>query len=209
MARNDEQNQRMRGERREQMLSHARRLFAAKGLAATKITDIAVQAGMSQGLLYHYYRSKEDIYTEIIRDAFEKMTAAARGLEALPVSPREKIRLAIVQLLQSIATSADFAATVLLIAQAGISDATPAEAQAIIRTESDIPYAVVARIMADGQGDGSIKPHDAEELSLVFWTMIKGLAMHRAVNGAGFTAPDARILMNIFFTEEEQGDTHA
>lgn len=209
MARNDEQNQRMRDERREQMLSHARRLFAAKGLAATKISDIADNAGMSQGLLYHYYRSKEEIYTEIIRDAFEKMNAAAQGLAALPVSPREKIRLAIVQLLHSIATSADFAATVLLIAQAGISDATPVEAQAIIRAESDIPYAVVARIMREGQRDGSIKPYDADELSLVFWTTIKGLAMHRAVNGTGFTAPDANILMSIFFTEEVQGDTNA
>lgn len=206
MARNVEQNQRMRDERREQMLSCAMRLFAAKGLAATKITDIAKQAGMSQGLLYHYFRSKEEMYTEIIRGAFAKMNLAVRMLEEMPAPPREKIRLAIIHLVRSIEESEEFARTVMLIAQAGISDATPVEAQAVIRAESGIPYDVVARIMREGQRDGSIKLHDAEELSVLFWTTIKGLAMHRAVNGVTFKAPDVRILNSMFFTADSQGD---
>ncbi|HEY3377669.1 MAG TPA: hypothetical protein VGL77_09270, partial [Armatimonadota bacterium] len=149
-----------------------------------------------------------EIFTKIIGGAFAKMNTAARGLEELPVPPREKIRLAIVQLLRSIEESEDFARTVLLIAQAGISDATPAEARAVIHAESGLPYAVIARIMRAGQRDGSIKPYDAGELSMVFWTTIKGLALHRAVNGAAFKAPDARILTSMFFTEASQGDTH-
>jgi len=200
--RNADLNQKMRDERREKILSCARRLFAARGLAATKITDIAADAGMSQGLLYHYFVSKEEIFTEIVREAFVKMNAAARALEELPLPPREKIRMALIQLLRSIEESEDFTNTVLLNAQAGISDATPAEAQAIIRAESDVPYAVIARILREGQRDGSIKPYDAEELSMVFWTTIKGLALHKAVNGAAFKAPDARILASIFFSEE-------
>ena len=67
MARNAEHNQKMRDERREKILYHALRLFAAKGLYATKITDIAAECRMSQGLLYHYFRSKEEIFTELIR----------------------------------------------------------------------------------------------------------------------------------------------
>jgi len=209
LGRNADYNQRVRDERREQILSHALRFFADRGLSATKITDIAAAVGMSQGLLYHYFRSKEEIFTEIIREAFVKMNAAARALEELPLPPREKIRMAIVQLLRDIETSRDFACTVMMIANAGISDATPVEAQAVIREESGIPYAVVARIMQAGQWDGSIKPHDATELSMVFWTVIKGLALHKAVNGTAFKAPDARILTSMFFTEESEGDDHA
>ena len=59
-----------------------------------------------------------------------------------------------------------------------------------MREESSIPYDVVERIMRAGQQDGSIKQHDARELSLVFWTTIKGLALHKAVYGAAFKAPD-------------------
>ena len=200
--RNADLNHKMRNERREQILSCARRLFAARGLAATKITDIATAAGMSQGLLYHYFESKEAIFTEIVREAFVKMNAAARALEELALPSREKIRMALDQLLRSIEESEDFANTVLLNAQAGISDTAPEEAQAIIQAESDVPYAVIARIMRDGQRDGSIKPHDAEELAMIFWTTIKGLALHKAVRGAAFKAPDARILAGMFFTEE-------
>lgn len=202
MGKNAEQNQRMRDERREKILHHALGLFASKGLYATKVSDIAAQAQMSQGLLYHYFRSKEEIFTELIREAFEKMNAGARGLEASPMPPGEKIRFALTQLLQGIEESEDFAATVMLIAQAGISDVTPAEAQAILSSESMVPYEVVERIMLAGQQDGSIKQHDARELSLVFWTTIKGLALHKAVYGAAFKAPDVNILTSMFFTEE-------
>ena len=200
MTRNAEQSQKMRDERREDILRHALRLFAAKGLHATKISDIAASAEMSQGLLYHYFRSKEEIFTELIRRAFERMNSAALELEKLPLPPKEKIRMAIEQLLRSINESEEFASTVLFNAQAGISEATPEEAKAILREQSMVPYGVVERVLRAGQADGSIKPHDAKQLSVVFWTMIKGLAMHKAVYGDDYTPPDMEILTSMFFT---------
>lgn len=201
MTRNNDQNQKMRDERRAKILHHALKLFAAKGLVATKVSDIAAEAEMSQGLLYHYFRSKEEIFTVLVREAFEKMNTAARELEALPLAPKEKIDMAVIHLLRSIDESEDFARTVMLIAQAGISDATPAEAQSIIRKESGIPYDIVERIMRVGQQDGSVKQHDAGELSLIFWTNIKGLALHKAVYGSAYKSPDPRILTSMFFVE--------
>lgn len=200
MTRSIEHNQKMRDERRESILHHALRLFASKGLHATKIADIAASAKMSQGLLYHYFRSKEEIFTELIRNAFERMNSASLALESLPLPPRKKIRMALDQLLRGMDGSADFASTVLMIAQAGISEATPEEARSIIREQSGVPYDVVERIMLAGQQDGSIRQHDAKELSLLFWTTIKGLAMHKAVYGAAFKAPDIDILTSMFFT---------
>lgn len=202
MGKSVEYNQKVRDERREKILHHALRLFASKGLYATKVSDIAAAAEMSQGLLYHYFSSKEEIYTELIRGAFDKMNAAARGLEELPLSPREKVLMALTQLLRGIEESEDFAATVMLNAQAGISDVTPAEAQAILREESGVPYEVVERIMRAGQQDGSIKQHDAKELSLLFWTTIKGLALHKAVYGTAFRAPDVGIVASMFLASE-------
>ena len=54
-------------------------LFAERGLGATKITDIAEAAGISQGLLYHYYPSKEAIYVELIRAALVREELIAIG----------------------------------------------------------------------------------------------------------------------------------
>ncbi len=198
MGRNQELNQKMKDERREQILSKALVLFATKGLSATKIADIASASGMSQGLLYHYYKSKEDIFVELIRHAFEQMNTASLELEKLPLPPQEKIKLAIEKLLQGLADNDDTGHYHLLIAIATASEAIPDEAKTIIQKENQIPYEVMTRIIMEGQKDGSIKNYAAEDLALVFWTSIKGLAIHKAAQGKKFKMPATDILMNMF-----------
>lgn len=53
-------------ERRNQLLDVARKLFAEKGLENTTIKDIADAADVAQGLLYHYFRSKDDVFWAIV-----------------------------------------------------------------------------------------------------------------------------------------------
>lgn len=53
-------------ERRNQLLDVARKLFASKGLENTTIKDIADEAGVAQGLLYHYFRSKDELFWAIV-----------------------------------------------------------------------------------------------------------------------------------------------
>ena len=198
LARNQALNQKQKDERREQILTGALLLFSTKGLAATKVTDIAAAAGMSQGLMYHYFDSKEAIFIELIRSAFARLNDACYSLEAMDLPPAEKIKLAIGGLLQGINDNADHARYHLLIAQATASDAIPAPARAIIQSENQIPYQVIARIMAAGQAQGTLRQHDADELALLFWSTIKGLAIHRAVHGEKFKTPDPILLMAIF-----------
>ncbi len=197
MGRNQALNQKIKDERREQILSAALKLFATRGLAATKITDIASSAGMSQGLIYHYYKSKEDIFVALIRYAFHRINTASLELERLPLPPREKIRLALEKLLEGL-DHADTGRYYLLIAVATVSDVIPDEAKTLIQTESAVPYEVITRIITEGQQEGSIKNYDAGDLALVFWTSIKGLAIHKAAYGDKFKTPDADILMAMF-----------
>ena len=49
-------------ERKEEILDAAVRVFAQKGYEKTSITDITKEIGISQGLCYRYYASKEEIY---------------------------------------------------------------------------------------------------------------------------------------------------
>lgn len=198
MARNKELNQKMKDERREQILSTALKLFATKGLAATKISDIATTSGISQGLLYHYYRSKEEIFVELIRRAFERMNTAVLALEQMTETPRNKIKMAIEKLLEGFEKNENAARYHLLIVQAMVSEAVPDEAKAIFKKENDVKYEAIARILKEGQKDGTIKNHDANELSLVFWTSINGLAIYNAVHGKRFKAPDPELLLDMF-----------
>lgn len=201
MARSAELNRRMRDERREQILAAALELFVSRGLAATRASDIAAAAGISQGLVYHYFGSKDDIYVELIRTAFEGMNEAVRALEADAGSPREKIARALSELLRLLESREDFARYFMLTAQASQFEAVPARVGTIVRKNRATPYEVIARILAAGQRDGSIRQHDADELAVVFWVVIKGLAMQRAAFGKAFKAPGKRLLMSFFLSE--------
>lgn len=53
-------------ERRQEILDAAIRVFATKGYDKTSISDIAKESGISQGLCYRYFTSKEMIYDEAI-----------------------------------------------------------------------------------------------------------------------------------------------
>lgn len=201
MPRNKESNQKVKDERREKILSSALSLFATKGLAATKISDIAERTGMSQGLVYHYFKSKEEIFTWLIGNAMQKMNEAALNLEKLPVSAKEKIVLAVEGLLKGFEMNADTSSYYFLITQTALSDAYPNEAKEIIRAQNDVKYDVMARIFKEGQKNGEVNGFDPKEMATVFFSSVNGLALNKAIYGDRFKMPDKRILLKMFLTE--------
>jgi hypothetical protein len=119
-------------------------------------------------------------------------------LEKLPLPPREKIRVAIETLLRGLDDNEDTGLYYLLIAMATASEAIPEEAKAIIQSENLVPYEVIVRIITEGQKDGSLKAYDAGELSLAFWTSMKGLAIHKAAHGTKFKTPAPEVFLSMF-----------
>lgn len=57
-----------RDERRAQILACARRLFAERNYAAVSTSELAEAAGVTRGLLHHYFGTKRDLYLEVVRD---------------------------------------------------------------------------------------------------------------------------------------------
>ncbi len=191
------QNERMREERMEQIRQEALRQFATKGLFATKIKDIADALGIAQGLIYHYYQSKEDIYVELIGNALDKMNSGVSMLQAMDLRPHEKIRAAIEQFFYTIETSEDYIQTSRLIAQAANSVAIPEEARALIEEKRDMPYQAMAKIMVEGQREGTIIDGDPNELAIMFWASVSGLAVYKATRTNVQKIPDAQLLIRL------------
>jgi AcrR family transcriptional regulator len=173
-------------------------LFATKGLAATRITDISAKTDISQGLIYHYFSSKEEIFVSLIRSAMDKMNEAARNLEQLPITAKEKIILAATELLKGIVKNESTSQYYFLITQAALSDSIPLEAKEIIKSQNDVKYEIVTRIFQEGQRDGVVKDHDAREMTTFFFTTINGLALNKAIYGKKFKMPDKNIFLNMF-----------
>jgi AcrR family transcriptional regulator len=81
-------------ERRRQILDAAVRAFAKKGYHASRVSDIAEEAGVAYGLVYHYFESKDAVLEAIFREMWGRMVAAINAVQSLDDSPREQLRKA-------------------------------------------------------------------------------------------------------------------
>ena len=79
-------------EKRRQILNAAVRAFAKKGYHASRVSDIAEEAGVAYGLVYHYFESKDAVLEAIFRDMWGMMVAAINAVEEIEESPREQLR---------------------------------------------------------------------------------------------------------------------
>jgi AcrR family transcriptional regulator len=56
-------------DRRAQLMAHATKLFADRGYHPTSVSDIVDSLGVGKGVFYWYFSSKEELLSEILRDA--------------------------------------------------------------------------------------------------------------------------------------------
>src|SRR2546421_12840059 len=78
--------------KREAILRAATRVFARNGYFNSKVADIAAAAGVADGTVYLYFKSKEEILHSIFDQNMAEAIAAARKLTEKLSDPREKLR---------------------------------------------------------------------------------------------------------------------
>ena len=69
-------------EKRRLILDAAVRVFARKGYHTSRVGDIAEEAGIAHGLLYHYFSSKEQVLETVFRENWSELLAAFARIEA-------------------------------------------------------------------------------------------------------------------------------
>ncbi|HEY6960687.1 MAG TPA: TetR/AcrR family transcriptional regulator [Gaiellaceae bacterium] len=79
-------------ERRRELLDAAVEVFARKGFRAARVGDIAEEAGVAHGLLYHYFRSKEEVLETIFRETWQLLQTDLERIEGADVGLREQLR---------------------------------------------------------------------------------------------------------------------
>lgn len=91
MPRTPEENDRIRRATTEQILNTALSLFCEKGYHSTSIEDIAKQAEISKGLLYHYFRSKEDVLAALVERRINDVLVVMNAAKTKP-TPAQQIQ---------------------------------------------------------------------------------------------------------------------
>ena len=77
---------------REKILKAAREIFVEKGRDGARMQEIADRAGVNKALLHYYHTSKENLYREIILDAFRELIMNIGQLFEADLSPEEQIK---------------------------------------------------------------------------------------------------------------------
>jgi TetR/AcrR family transcriptional regulator, fatty acid metabolism regulator protein len=80
------------GDKREAILRAAIKVFANSGYFNSKVADIAREAGVADGTVYLYFKSKEDILHSIFDRSVEEALSAARQQIERVSDPKEKLR---------------------------------------------------------------------------------------------------------------------
>jgi AcrR family transcriptional regulator len=79
-------------ERRRQILDAAVRVFARQGFHTCRVSDIADEAGVAYGLVYHYFRSKDEVLDTLFLERWNVMLDAIRDVDGRPIPAREKLQ---------------------------------------------------------------------------------------------------------------------
>ena len=68
------------------------KVFARKGFHAARVGDVAEEAGVAYGLVYHYFKSKEELLETIFRDTWTQMLARINEVQDAGVAAPEAVR---------------------------------------------------------------------------------------------------------------------
>jgi AcrR family transcriptional regulator len=179
MPRRPALNAEIRDNRREEILRAALRVFAERGLKNATVSDIARAAGMSHGLLYHYFASKD----ALVEALFEQKFAGMRAIndEAFdghgPILPR--MERACERMLAQTEEDPDLA---LFVTQALVSRAVPDALRLRMAENGKDALDRLAALIEVGQRSGEIAGDASPEaLATAVAALVRGLALFHEI----------------------------
>jgi TetR/AcrR family transcriptional regulator, fatty acid metabolism regulator protein len=79
-------------DKRRQLLDAAVRVFARRGFHASRVGDIAEEAGVAHGLLYHYFKSKDQVLEAVFQENWSLLVARVESVEETDEPAADQLR---------------------------------------------------------------------------------------------------------------------
>jgi len=213
----EKKNLRMERERHRQeenkhsILQAAERVFVQKGYSLSTVDDIAEEAQFSKATLYRYFKSKSDIFLEIIYGSFESSYQEIKKIQEKSLSAEEKLReligyiffyyhekknLARILFMEKAAmekitkTKLDFQ-----IPHPPIHPELPPRFLSKMRQISDL----ISEIIKEGVESGEFRQMDIHDASVVLGSLIRGFHFRGPLRDEDYSIQEATDLLHSFF----------
>jgi len=137
-------------EKRRLILAAAVRVFARSGYHTSRVGDIAEEAGVAHGLLYHYFASKEELLETVFRETWSELLEAFARVEESQEPASEQLRQVAAILLRSWRRDPDLVRV--LVREVGRSQTLPSRVEEIGQV-----FRAIERIVERGQAEGELR----------------------------------------------------
>jgi TetR/AcrR family fatty acid metabolism transcriptional regulator len=140
------------GDKRQRILDAAVRVFAKKGFYATRVSEVAKAAGVADGTIYLYFKSKDELLVSLFEDRVERLLRYLQTELPTASSASEKLRRIIELQLGLLEGERDLAEVVTVILR---------QSTKLMKEYAAPKFAayldVIARVVADGQAAGELR----------------------------------------------------
>jgi TetR/AcrR family transcriptional regulator, fatty acid metabolism regulator protein len=156
-------------DRRRAILDAAVRVFARQGFHACRVSDIADEAGVAYGLLYHYFPSKEEVLNTLFLERWGVMLEMIREVDAERIPVREKLGAIASFIVESYRHDPDLMKVIIV----EVTRAANSFGQTHLGQIREA-YRLIGEIVTKAQREGVFKPEiDAEFAAMTFYGAIE------------------------------------
>jgi TetR/AcrR family fatty acid metabolism transcriptional regulator len=182
-------------EKRRLILDAAARVFARRGFHTSRVGDIAEEAGIAHGLLYHYFASKDDVLDTIFREHWETVLERLHDVESSNEAASDQLRAVAAVLLRGWLREPEVVCVV--IREIARTPEVQTRVKELVR-----PVGVIRRIIERGQENGEFRTDlDAETAAIVFYggidELISGWVLGRIDGNASHVADAERHVVDM------------
>jgi AcrR family transcriptional regulator len=139
-------------DKRRQILDAAVRVFARQGFHATRVSDIADEAGVAYGLVYHYFRSKDAVLNELFTERWSLLLAAIEEADRAGGPHRDRLAAVASFIIESYRHDPELMKVIIVEVTRAANSFGRTHLEEIRRA-----YQSIAQIVADGQEDGEFR----------------------------------------------------
>jgi TetR/AcrR family transcriptional regulator, fatty acid metabolism regulator protein len=158
-------------DKRRLILDAAVRVFARQGFHACRVADIADEAGVAYGLVYHYFGSKDEVLDTLFLERWQVMLELIREVDAEPLPVREKLRAIASFIIDSYSHDPDLMKVIIV----EVTRAANSFGDTHIGTIRDA-YELIGKIVQQAQDEGVFKPEiEARFAAMAFYGVIEQL----------------------------------
>lgn len=208
MPKTREQLNRIKNLRRDSILDAAAEIFCRNGFEFSTIDQIAKLAECSHGLLYHYFRTKEEIFFALIEYAIARTAELMRTILPQEGSPSVRLRRFLDGVVSAIGEHDRYVYYLYFLTSLHIvkRDFLQNDAEKLAGNKEH-PNFHLAALIAEGQKSGEIRSDATpDEYAQLLWAILQGYIMFTFTSKSvrpdcRVTLPNRKLLLRIFFDD--------